>query len=353
VSALYQPTDKDATILDLKPWIHGFVLKEYGHVDPMDQEDIVQEGCLALIQIVAKLDSQPPRFKNEEEYTFYVKAVVRNSIRDYILKLRSKFDISLYKLRRELKCGCPGRPRYHLSECTKKELGEFMTNVGDEFAEAQGASRQHHQRNNRAYPDRLSGTGMTGSALLEEEVEAEDPAAWEQRQRRLSLLSEVRKSGRGMSPEQCQEVLGSVLEEYKKHLAEDGNWNFQPPVRPAALSPDQVSAAPANLPHARTPVASTAISAERVVKCANRFCDTDLRNVKLPVVYRGYGYCSKGCRKEWPPVVIKLQSRYEAPIEVILEVALKLFRSKRRTAELLNIAGSTMERLVGRFAIRD
>jgi DNA-directed RNA polymerase specialized sigma subunit len=324
VTDLYRPAEREATILELKPWIVGFVQKEYGHVDPQDQEDIVQEGCLALIQIVGKLDEAPPRFRSAEEYVFYVKAVVRNSIRDYILKLRSKFDISLYKLRRQLRCDCPNRPKYHLESCTKTELGNFMSAVGDEFAEAHG------------------------------EEEAEDPHDWEKRQRRLSLLSNIRKSGRGMKQEECQEILGSVLEEYKQHLAEDGNWNFQPPTaRIAALSPNQVKAPASNLPHARTPVASTAISAERVVKCANRFCETDLRTVKLPVVYRGYGYCSKSCRKEWPPVVIRLQSHYKAPIEVILEVALKLFRSKRRTAELLNIAGSTMERLVGRFGIQE
>lgn len=324
MSDLYHPPDRDTIILELKPWITGFVLKEYGHVDPMDQEDIVQEGCLALIQIIGKLDGQAPRFRNAEEYTFYVKAVVRNSIRDYILRLRSKFDISLYKLRRQLRCECPARPKYHLEGCTKTELGNFMSSVGDEFAEAHG------------------------------EEEAEDPHEWEKRQRRLSLLSNIRKSGRGMEPGECQEILGSVLEEYKQHLAEEGNWHFQPPAaRIAALSPEQVQAPTTNLPHARTPVASTAISAQRVVKCANRFCATDLRTVKLPVVYRGYGYCSKSCRKEWPPVIIKLQAHYKAPIEVILEVALKLFRSKRRTAEILNIAGSTMERLVGRFGIEE
>jgi hypothetical protein len=316
---LYQTPDKDAIILEMRPWIAGFVSKEYGHVDSMDQEDIVQEGCLALIQIVAKLST--PRFKNVEEYTFYVKAVVRNSIRDYVLRLRSKFDISLYKLRRELKCGCPGRPKFHLPECTKKELGDYMTAVGSEYTDAQ-------------------------------DEEAENPIEWGKRQRRLSLLSEVRKSGRGMLPAECQTVLCAVLEEYKAHLVEGGTWAFQSPtVRIPTLSPEQVQAAPVNLPHARTPVASTAISANRNVPCANRFCDIDLRTVKLPIIYRGYGYCTKGCRKEWPPVVIKLQSRYEAPIEVILEVSLKLFRSKRRTAELLGVAGSTMERLMGRFAI--
>jgi DNA-directed RNA polymerase specialized sigma24 family protein len=322
--ALFRPSDKNEIILELRPWISGFALKEYGHVDPQDREDIAQEGCLRLIEIVNDLERKPERFVSKEEYIFYVKACVRNSVRDYILKLRSKFDISLYKLRRELRCECPNRPRYHLDICTKKELGDFMTAVGDEFAG------------------------------FHAEEEAEDPHEWERRQRRLSLLAGVRKSGRGMGPEECQRVLGEVLHEFKRHLVEEGRWTFQPsPSRIAALNPEQMQEPAANLPHARTPLGSTAMPATRVVKCSNRFCETDLREVRSPVVYRGYGYCSKSCRKEWPPVIIKLQSQYEAPIEVILEVALKMFRSKRRTAEMLNIAATTMERLVTRFSIRE
>lgn len=307
---LFRPTDKNEIILELRPWINGFVLKEYNHVDPSDQGDLAQEGCLRLIEIVNQLESKPARFPSKEEYVFYVKACVRHAIRDYILKLRSKFDISLYKLRRQLREN-------------DQELGDFMTHVGDDYAH-----------------------------LSEEE--AEDPTDWEKRQRRLSLLAGVRKSGRGMPQEESQQVLGEVLHEYKRHLVEEGRWNFQPAApRLAALTPDQMQAPTASLPHARTPLGSVALPAQRVVPCQNRFCNTDLRSVKTPEVYRGYGYCSKSCRKEWPPFVIKLQVRYEAPIEVVLEVALKLFRSKRRTAEILNIPASTMERLVSRFGIRE
>lgn len=308
--ALYQPPDNETVILELRPWISGFVLKEYGHVDHSDQGDLAQEGCLRLIEIVSDLGRKPLRFRNKEEYVFYVKACVRNSVRDYILKLRSRFDISLYKLRRQLREN-------------DQELGDFMTTVGDDFAH-----------------------------LVDEE--AEDPREWQARQRRLSLLSSVRKSGRGMDVKECQESLGKVLIEYKRHLVEEGRWNFQTTSpRIAPITPEQVGAATQHLPHARTPLESKAISVERIVKCANRFCTIDLREVKVPLVYRGYGYCSKSCRKEWPPIVIKLQSQFDAPIEVILEVALKLFKSKRRTAEILNIASSTMERLVSRFDIGD
>ena len=320
---MYTPPDNDTVVLEIQPWITGFVLKEYGHVDPHDRDDIAQEGCLSLLQIVQKLNSQPPRFVTKDEYLFYVKAVVRNAIRDYILKLRSRFDISLYKLRRELKCACPGRPKHHLEACTKKELGEFMTSIGDEFA-------------------------------VEQDEAAEDPTEWAVRQRRLSLLSGIHKSGRGMNVTECQSILGKVLQEYRRYLHDESRWNFQAPTpRSVPLTPEAMRTPPANLPHARTPLVSGMPSKSRVVKCANRFCNTDLRLIKVPLVHRGFAYCSKTCRKEWPPIVVRLQSRYEVPIEVILEVSLKLFRSKRRTAEILDIAGSTMERLVTRFGIGD
>jgi len=347
---VYRPPDNDTVVLEIQPWITGFVLKEYGHVDPHDRDDIAQEGCLSLLQIVKKLGEQTPRFATKDEYLFYVKAVVRNAIRDYILKLRSRFDISLYKLRRELKCECPGRPKHHLESCTKRELGEFMTDVGNEFAETQGITRPRRRGDTR--PHRLSGTGMTGSALSDYEAEAEDPREWETRQRRLSLLSGIHKSGRGMNVTECQSILGKVLQEYRRYLHDENLWNFQTPTsRSAPLTPEAMKTPPVNLPHARTPLVSGVPSKSRIVKCANRFCNTDLRLIRVPLVHRGFAYCSKTCRKEWPPIVVRLQSRYEVPIEVILEVSLKLFRSKRRTAEILDIAGSTMERLVTRFGI--
>ena len=322
--SLYVPPPRDEVVLELRPWISGFVLKEYGtHVDPNDQVDLVQEGCLSLLQIVAKLEEQAPRFNNKDEYLYYVKQVVRNSIRDYVLRMRSRFEISLYKLRRELRCDCPHAPRWHTAECSKPTLGAYMTGVGDDFAYTQ-------------------------------DEESEDPGEWLTRQRRLSLLSAIRKNGRGMSLEDCQVALASVLKEYKKHLMDEDQWNFAPTApRIAPLVVEQMEAPASPLPHQRTPLASPSLTPERVVKCANHFCEMDLRSVKVPVVYRGFGYCSKTCRKEWPPVVIKLQAQYEAPIAVILEVSLKLFRSKRRTAEILNMASSTMERLVFRFGIAE
>ena len=304
--ALFRPKDKNDIILELRPWIVGFVTKEYSHVDPSDQADLAQEGSLRLIEIVASLESKPPRFNSKDEYVFYVKACVRNSIRDYILKLRSKFDISLYKLRRQLREN-------------DQELGDFMVAVGDGFAQ-----------------------------LADEE--AEDPREWETRQRRLSMLSGIRKSGRGMPREECLAVLGEVIREYRKHLMEEGKWEAPPAApRTPTIRPVDLKVPVNGLRHVRTPMIVP--SPDRVVKCSNHFCDVDLRTVKVPVAHRGYGYCSKTCRKEWPPMVIKLQTQFESPIKVILEVALKMFRSKRRTAEILNIATSTMDRLIGHYGI--
>lgn len=305
----YKPPGKEEVILELRPWIQGFVLKEYRtHVDPNDQADLVQEGCLSLIQIVTKLEEQPLRFTSKDEYIFYVKAVVRNSIRDYILRLRSKFGISLYKLRRRQ---------------ADQTIGDFMNNVGDEYAYVQ-------------------------------EEEADDPGEWLTRQCRLSLLSRVTKNGRGMDIDDCQVILVDVIKEYKRFLIEEGRWKYnQPSPRMPDVGIEQIQTPAETLPHSRTPLASTAIPATRTVKCASHFCEVDLRTVKMPIVHRGYGYCSKTCRKEWPPIIIRLQTQYDAPIEVILEVSLKLFKSKRRTAEILGLASSTMERLMGNFEIEE
>lgn len=87
------------------------------------------------------------------------------------------------------------------------------------------------------------------------------------------------------------------------------------------------------------------------VPCVNPFCQKPLNPDKM-TISRGFGYCSKGCRKTWPPIINRLQVEYDAPIQVILSVALKLFRSKRRTAEILDISCMTMEKLTRKFHIK-
>ena len=298
-------------INELYPWIEGFVLKEYGtHVDAQDRQDLVQEGCMSLLIIAAKIREKPPRFYSKEEYIFYVKAVVRNAVRDYILRFRSRFDISLYKLRRHL--------HKHKMEQT---LGSFMEDIGDGFAYLQ-------------------------------DKETEDPKEWFTRQKRLSLLGVVRKGGSGMSIQECQGALANVLVEYKNFLIQEGKWDYKPPssrVTPP-VDPERTRALTPALPHQRSPVFS--ISANRAVKCSSKFCLKDLRQISTPIVYRGYGYCSKTCRKEWPPIIMKIQAQYEMPLEIILEITLKLFRSRKRAAEVLNIANSTMEKLITRFGVQ-
>lgn len=307
----FVPGSGNDLVTELYPWIEGFVLKEYGtHVDAQDRQDLVQEGCMTLLSIADRIAKRPPRFHTKDEYVFYVKAVVRNAIRDYILRFRSRFDISLYKLRRHL--------HKHKMEQT---LGSFMEDIGDGFAYLQ-------------------------------ETETEDPKEWITRQKRLSLLGAVRKGGVGMPIAECQKALGEVLAEYKEHLIQEGQWTHKPPssrVIPP-VDPASTQALTPVLPHQRSPVFSSVVN--RPVKCSSKFCDKDLRFVPTPIVHRGYGYCSKTCRKEWPPVINKIQAQYEMPLEIILEIALKLFRSRRRAAEVLNIANSTMEKLVVRFGVQ-
>jgi len=100
----------------------------------------------------------------------------------------------------------------------------------------------------------------------------------------------------------------------------------------------------------RAPQPSNA-SSSKVISCSSRFCNTDLSSLKTIEIFRGYGYCSRSCRKEWPPIINKIQSIYKAPIEVILFVSLRLFRSKRRVAEVLDISATTLDNLYERFNI--
>lgn len=99
----------------------------------------------------------------------------------------------------------------------------------------------------------------------------------------------------------------------------------------------------------RTPLAPTEPTIAAEVHCASRFCEREL--TKNVIYFRGYGYCSKACRKEWPPTVLRIQTEYDAPIEVVLTVALGLFRSKRRVADILQISSTSLDKLVSRFKL--
>lgn len=174
----FQPKDRDAFVMELYPWVKGFVQKEYGRfLNPSDLSDLRHEGLIALMGITDKLMVGEPRFL-EKEFMFYVKAVVRNAIRDTSLTNSARFDISLFKLRR------------HLKE-SDQELGEFMGDISNSYS-------NHHT-----------------SVHIPEETEDEVS-----RQVRLSLLSKIERNGRDMPIEECRQILFDVVQEYKKHLDE-------------------------------------------------------------------------------------------------------------------------------------
>lgn len=89
------------------------------------------------------------------------------------------------------------------------------------------------------------------------------------------------------------------------------------------------------------------------VSCSNQYCDEDLSKTENVIYFRGYGYCSKECRKEWPPLILRIQAEYHAPIVMILQLAMKLFRSKAKAAEVLGISISTLEKLLTRAKVKD
>jgi len=162
------PTEEEL-VLELRPWIKGFVSKEYSFLDTPDQEELEQEGCLSLILAGRKLAQKPDRFPNREEYTLYIKAMVRNAIRDCVLKLRSKFCISLFKLRRYLK-----------EQDTS--LNEYMTSIGEEYNYSTDFSES-----------------------------LEDVLSQENREKLLGLLSPARKGCKDMSIEECRQLLQDVI----------------------------------------------------------------------------------------------------------------------------------------------
>jgi len=308
VGKKFIPPDKNTIVANINPWLKGFIHKEYGtHTNPDDRADLEQEGYVNLLNLLAKMDKQPPRFDSEEDFYFYIKAVIRNAIRDYILKFRSRFGISLFKLRRELK------GKDETDNKIEKRLGDFMNSVGEEYVY------------------------LTESPI-------EDSIEYSVRQRRLSLLSQAAHNCRDLAPEDAKKLLFDVIEEYKK--TESVGVAFEPP-EPQEI-PNTV-----NIPSItgqffkRTPVPGR----KTEKKCASRFCDNDLHPSKI-ILEKGFGYCSKRCKKEWPPSINKIQSSYgNTPIEVILVISLKLFKSKRRAAEILDVSVTTFEKLSTKFSI--
>lgn len=97
----------------------------------------------------------------------------------------------------------------------------------------------------------------------------------------------------------------------------------------------------------RTPLVLEQQNPAEMVQCSNRFCESEL-DIETVVYFRGYGYCSKECKKEWPPLILRIQSDYQAPIAMVLDLAMKLFRSKAKASEVLGIGVSTLEKLLVR-----
>jgi len=306
VGKKFVPPDNSTITSSIGPWLRGFIHKEYAtHTNPDDRADLEQEGYLSLLNLLAKMNQQPPRFDSEEEFYFYIKAVIRNAIRDYILKFRSRFGISLFKLRRELK----GKDETVNEEKIEKRLGDFMRMVGEEFV------------------------------YLVEGFEL-DPTEYAIRQRRLSLLSRAERNCRDLDLEDSKKLLFDVIEEYKK--TENIKAPFEPPL-PASIPLDAKPSPVKSIFVTRTPIPGR----KTTKKCASRFCSIDLQNLKTIILDKGFGYCSKRCKKTWPPYVNRIQSDYgNTAIEVVIFIALKLFRSKRRAAEVLRLSVTTLEKLV-------
>lgn len=311
----YRPPAPEEIIEVLKPWLKGFIHKEYGtHTNPDDRADLEQEGYLSLLNFLQKINKHPPRFVSEEEFYLYVRAVVRNAIRDYILKFRSRFGISLFKLRKELKGEILNNDN-DSKDKIEKRLGDFMNSVGEEY-------------------------------VYSSQPPEEDFIDYAIKQRRLDLLSQARNR-QDLNLEQSRNLLFEIINEYK--TTEQVKVPFEAPISPS-LPLEYIPQSTDDDCNTNI-ILRTPIPGRRTPKkCANRLCQNELKPTKT-IIERGFGYCSKRCKKLWPPIINRLQSSYNTPIEIILIISLKLFRSKKRAAEILEISTTTFDKLIRRFQI--
>lgn len=203
---MYTKEVRDRIIINLRPWIKGFITKEYGYLNRYDQEDLAQDGCTALVWIVDRLHQTKRKFPSKDEYFYYVKQVVRNAVRDVALKSHSRFDISLFKLRRALKeHGLPEYERYK----------EEMLRIGVTPKPVEKFLRENKQ----ALGDFVTEIGNSYTYVTEDKsMDAIGTYEHLNRERLLSLLSQARKGGRELSLDECKKLLKETIKEYKDSL---------------------------------------------------------------------------------------------------------------------------------------
>lgn len=296
----------DETLETLRSWLRGFIRKEYGaHVHSDDLLDFEQEGCAAIVNWITNSRTAFGKFKDVEEYYFYAKAVARNAIRDYDLKYFSRFNISLFKLRRELKKMAASDE--YIKNPHRQRLGDYMHRLGVE------------------YTDRVTGES---SEVIEAAI----------LQNRLDLLSHM--SDPNLTDVERKVILVHVICEYKRERG------IRSPFPRAPLQLVVVDGKPV-VHKDRTPLPHTAINRK---VCANRLCGKELDSAATVISTPGFGYCSPECLKQWPPVVNRIQREFDTAIEIVLDISMKLFRSRRKAAEIIGISPATMAKLISRFA---
>jgi hypothetical protein len=101
----------------------------------------------------------------------------------------------------------------------------------------------------------------------------------------------------------------------------------------------------------RTPLAPESEVVPPRQVCANPLCGAVLTEKTPVVILRGMAYCSPQCRKTWPPTIQKIQKYYRAPVDLVLEIAMMVFKSKRRVGEVLELGIPTVERLLDIYGI--
>lgn len=292
----------DDTCLAIKPWLKGFIRKEYGnHVHSDDLLDLEQEGFTSIVNWVTNSRTGFDRFHSVEEYFFYAKQIARNAIRDYTLKYNARFSISLFKLRRVLKQ--MAAEEGYIKNPHRQRLGDYMHRLGSE------------------YSDRINGEDPEVVAAI--------------REQRLDILSHM--SDPDITDSERRAILKHMVREFRRE--QDIRSPYSRPL-PIIVSQPPV------LVGERLAIPNPDVKPKL---CTNRLCTLTL-NVETMIVSMGFGYCTAECLKSWPPVVNRIQREFDAPIDVVLAISMKLFRSRRKSAEVIGISPTTMSKLVSKFA---
>jgi len=281
----------DTVIESMRTWLQGFVNKEYSFLDKTDREDLIQDGYIRILEIYKTIDQQ--RFDTYEKYIYYLRACTRHAIRDAILRTRSRFKLSLHKLRQQLR--------------EKDGLHEVMGSIEETFLQ-------------KKYPN---------NAFINDDIQELTKQHW------LNILQDFFLVKKKKDIALLQKEFRRIIDEYKNYLIEENQW--MPASETGQFNIDALQLQPCVR---RTPVVRITPK-----KCANHLCKKIVTQ-KNSVVSKNYVYCSKNCKNVWPPVFYKIQKTYNTPLDIVATLAIKLLKNRKKISEVLGVSILQANRLL-------